>query len=100
MSYPEDSRYPRILYEPLDNKDLIDFPCAPTWLNHYHDLGLTPRFVEECPQPQPTPDVLSLIEDIKKLRAECGNLRKEIYRRNMPKETAETGKRFTPIKGD
>lgn len=24
-------------------EDLIDFPCSPLWLDHYADLGLTPR---------------------------------------------------------
>lgn len=24
-------------------EDYIDFPCSPTWLNWYHEIGLTPR---------------------------------------------------------
>lgn len=27
--------------QPID--DLIDFPCSSLWLDHYADLGLTPR---------------------------------------------------------
>jgi hypothetical protein len=25
------------------DNDLIDFPCADGWLDHYHEQGLTPR---------------------------------------------------------
>ncbi|MEM4546835.1 MAG: hypothetical protein QW328_08770 [Nitrososphaerota archaeon] len=24
-------------------EDMIDFPCSPTWLDFYHEQGLTPR---------------------------------------------------------
>lgn len=27
----------------MDDRDLIDFPCSDTWLDYYHEIGLTPR---------------------------------------------------------
>lgn len=102
QNYPEDSRYPPILYHPQDSKDLIDFPCSPTWQNYYHEFGLTPRHVEEprVEQEAETPqELVKLAEDMSGIRLDCEHMRKEIWRLKKSAEELKppTTKGFKPV---
>ena len=39
-------------FEHEDGEDMIDFPVSDTWLDFYHEQGLTPRCSDQI-QPQP-----------------------------------------------
>lgn len=93
-NYPEDSRYPAICYKPLNKDDMIDFPCSSVWLNYYHELGLTPKQMQEPQAKIEAINILNLIDDINKLRSEAEKQRKEIekLKKITPKPTG-----FKPI---
>lgn len=64
-------------------EDYIDFPCSPTWLDWYHEIGLTPRrsgrnaFNEK------------LVEHLEKLNRRLDaqeRLLRKLYRRRRPKK--------------
>lgn len=87
---------------------LIDFPCSPNWLQHYHRLGLTPLGCGPfCPvhgialeglklemapaerEAKAMPDLMgrfrALERDIKALQIELGRLRAERLKKRPPK---------------
>lgn len=62
--------------------DLIDFPCSPTWVRHYAELGITRDYPPEFYQrPQPSfsdEDIAEMKADINKLKTGSINIWRKV----------------------
>lgn len=80
--------------------DLIDFPCSPTWVAHYAELGITrdypPEFYQH-PQPtEPDEDIAKMQSDINRLKAGSKTMWHKI--KSLKDKPATPTKQPSPIK--
>lgn len=47
-------------------EDLVDFPCAPSWIEHYAEQGMTPGYPPEFYQKPSTQIIVDVSEELEK----------------------------------
>ncbi len=76
------ARLPNNAWNNNDPNELIDFPVSDAWLQHYHNLGMTPR----CPQS-------NVQAQVDKLSAKLESIEETV--RSMAEEGRQTG--YSPL---